>query len=218
MEKCRVRRKSPTVFSSGMITSGRRADPSQNSGEGVKWVYYARMSEARTLFEVLRQSVKPKVVDAFERLVRDAPDRKLCRVNALAFAAAEGLDEEDVIAGFMQAARLGVFELSWNVLCPGCGGVLDAGTSLKSVQSTEYTCALCAAGYEPTLDEMVEVTFTVSPRVRTSPPTTRMSCRRTNISARSIGAPASTCRRRALPRRSTNSCSRRWSCRRVKRR
>src|SRR5918995_2153915 len=27
-------------------------------------------------------------------------------------------------------------------------------------------CSLCAAGYEPTLDEMVEVTFTVSPRVR----------------------------------------------------
>ena len=29
-----------------------------------------------------------------------------------------------------------------------------------------YNCALCACGYEPTLDEMVEVAFTVSPRVR----------------------------------------------------
>ena len=29
-----------------------------------------------------------------------------------------------------------------------------------------YNCSLCAAGYEPTLDEMVDVTFTVSPRVR----------------------------------------------------
>ncbi|MCA1370027.1 adenylate/guanylate cyclase domain-containing protein [Bradyrhizobium sp. BRP14] len=124
------------------------------------------MSEAQSLFEMLRQSVKPEIVDAFARLVRDAPDRKLCRINALAFAAAEGLDEEDTIAGFLQASRLGIFELSWNVLCPGCGGVLDANTSLKTVQATEYTCALCAAGYEPTLDEMVEVTFTVSPRVR----------------------------------------------------
>ncbi|AUX76771.1 adenylate/guanylate cyclase domain-containing protein [Sinorhizobium fredii] len=124
------------------------------------------MGEAQTLFEVLRQSVKPKVANAFERLVRDAPDRKLCRINALGFASAEGLDEEETIAGFLHASRLGIFELSWNVLCPGCGGVLDANTSLKSVQSTEYTCALCAAGYEPTLDEMVEVTFTVSPRMR----------------------------------------------------
>ena len=52
------------------------------------------------------------------------------------------------------------------MLCPGCGGVLEAGTTLKTLNHDEYDCALCAAGYEPTLDEMVEVTFTVSPRVR----------------------------------------------------
>ncbi|NLS06575.1 adenylate/guanylate cyclase domain-containing protein [Rhizobium sp. P32RR-XVIII] len=124
------------------------------------------MSEAQTLFSALRQSAQPKVVDAIERLVREAPDRKLCRVNPLAFAASEGLNEEQVINAFLHASQLGVFDLSWNVLCPGCGGVLDANTSLRTVQSDEYSCALCAAGYEPTLDEMVEVTFTISPRVR----------------------------------------------------
>jgi class 3 adenylate cyclase len=124
------------------------------------------MSEAQSLFAVLRQSAKPDIVDAIERLVRDAPDRKLGRVNALAFAASEGLDEEQAIKGFLHASRLGLFEMSWNVLCPGCGGVLDANTTLKTVQNDEYTCALCAAGYEPTLDEMVEVTFTINPRVR----------------------------------------------------
>ena len=36
----------------------------------------------------------------------------------------------------------------------------------KACAEDEYACALCAAGYEPTLDEMVEVAFTVSPRVR----------------------------------------------------
>ena len=44
-----------------------------------------------------------------------------------------GLDEERVIAAFLHAARLGLFEMSWNVLCPGCGGVLEAGTTLKTV-------------------------------------------------------------------------------------
>ena len=77
-----------------------------------------------------------------------------------------GLDEERAIAAFLHAARLGIFELSWNVLCPGCGGVLDTSTTLKSVNRDEYDCALCATGYQPTLDEMVEVTFTVSRRVR----------------------------------------------------
>ena len=124
------------------------------------------MSEATNLFTVLQQSADPGVVDAIEELVRDAPDRALCRINVLDFAAKTGLDEERTTAAFLHAARLGIFELSWNVLCPGCGGVLDTSATLKSVNKEEYDCAMCAAEYRPTLDEMVEVTFTVSRRVR----------------------------------------------------
>ena len=71
-----------------------------------------------------------------------------------------------MVAAFLHAARIGMFDMSWNVLCPGCGGVLDSNATLKTVQKDEYVCALCADFYAPTLDEMVEVTFTVSPRVR----------------------------------------------------
>src|SRR3546814_16044498 len=80
------------------------------------------MTEVQALFGVLRQTVQPEIVDALEQLVNEAPDRRLARVNALAFAAREGLDEEQAIAGFLHASRLGLFEMSWNVLCPGCGG------------------------------------------------------------------------------------------------
>jgi class 3 adenylate cyclase len=124
------------------------------------------MSEAEALFQVLRKSADASAVNAIEQLVRDGRDRELCRINALAFAAKVGLGEERAISAFLHAARIGLFDLSWNVLCPGCGGVLEAGATLKTVDRSEYSCALCAAGYEPTLDEMVEVTFTVNPRVR----------------------------------------------------
>ena len=124
------------------------------------------MSEAGNLFMLLRQSADPEAAGAIEGLVRDAPDRALCRVNVIDFAREAGVDEEQAVTAFLHAARLGLFELSWNVLCPGCGGVLDTSTTLKSVNKEEYDCALCAAGYRPTLDEMVEVTFTVSRRVR----------------------------------------------------
>lgn len=124
------------------------------------------MSNDSSLFSTLRQTADSEIVDVIEQLIREAPDADLNRINILAFAARHGFDEEGVIAAFLQAARLGLFELSWNVLCPDCGGVLEAGTTLKSIQQREYSCALCAAGYEPTLDEMVEVTFTVNPRIR----------------------------------------------------
>ncbi len=127
------------------------------------------MGEAEALFSVLRQSADSAAAAAVERAVNEASDRELCRINVLAFAAKNALDEEQAIAAFLHAARLGLFELSWNVTCPGCGGVLDAATTLKTVNREEYDCGLCACGYKPTLDEMVEVTFTVSPRVRHIP-------------------------------------------------
>jgi class 3 adenylate cyclase len=124
------------------------------------------MNEADNLFTFLRQSADPEAAGAIEELVRDAPDRDLCRINVIDFAHRARVDEERAVAAFLHAARLGLFELAWNVLCPGCGGVLDTSTTLRSVNKEEYDCALCAAGYRPTLDEMVEVTFTVSRRVR----------------------------------------------------
>lgn len=126
------------------------------------------MSEIQDMFPLLTEAaaVDPDTANAIQRLVAEGPDRALCRINALAFAAKNGLEEERVIAAFLHAARIGMFDISWNVLCPGCGGVLDTNATLKTLQKDEYVCAMCADGYAPTLDEMVEVTFTVSPRVR----------------------------------------------------
>lgn len=119
-----------------------------------------------TLFDALRQAAEPKSVSAIKKLIQEAPDRDLCRINALAFATKHNLDEDDVIAAFLHGARLGIFDVSWNIFCPACGGVLDSGATLKTVKQEEYRCVLCASGREPTLDDVVEVTFTISPRVR----------------------------------------------------
>lgn len=123
-------------------------------------------AQAEPLFAALRQTTDADVASAIEEAVRTAPDRALCRINAIDFAGKRNLDEDRTIAAFLHAARLGLFDLSWNVLCPGCGGVLGEGMSLKSVRHEDYLCALCAGGYSPSLDDMVEVTFTVNPRVR----------------------------------------------------
>jgi class 3 adenylate cyclase len=124
------------------------------------------MSDTQAQFSVLKQTADPAVADAIQQLVEKGEDHELNRINLLDFSARTGLDEERVISGFLHASRLGLFDLTWNVLCPGCGGVLDAHSTLKSLRHDDYNCALCAAGYEASVDERVEVAFTVSPRVR----------------------------------------------------
>src|SRR3954469_17111754 len=124
------------------------------------------MSNTEAQFSVLRQTADPAVVDAISQLIAKGEDRDLNRINLLDFSARNGLDEEKVISAFLHSARLGLFDLSWNVLCPSCGGVLGAHDTLKTLRHDDYNCALCAQGYEASVDDRVEVSFTVSPRVK----------------------------------------------------
>ena len=124
------------------------------------------MSDIEAQFSVLKQTADPAVTDAIADLIGKGEDHELNRINALDFSSRLGLDEERVISAFLHASRLGLFDLTWNVLCPGCSGVLDAHDTLKSLRHEDYHCGLCACGYEPSVDEQVEVAFTVSPKTR----------------------------------------------------
>lgn len=123
-------------------------------------------AEVQTRFASLAECADACIVACIAERVRSGTDRQLNRINVLEFAQHHGVSEEGAIAAFVHAARLGLFDMSWSLLCPGCGGVLSTSSTLKHVHQHEYNCALCAAGYEPTLDQMVEVSFTVNPRVR----------------------------------------------------
>src|ERR1700734_2612626 len=124
------------------------------------------MADSSALWGLLKQAADPSVAAALEMSVESDEDRALNRINPLTYAAERGLDEEQTIGGLVHAARLGLFDMSWNMLCPGCGGVLETGAALKTLSHAHYYCSLCASDYEPTLDKLVEVTFTVNPSVR----------------------------------------------------
>ena len=124
------------------------------------------MSYAQSQFSALKQTADPQAVDAIARLVEQGSDHELNRINVIDFSRHNGLDEERAISTFLHSARLGLFDLGWNVLCPGCGGVLGAHATLKALKTEDYHCALCACAYKPNVDDQVEVSFTVNPRVR----------------------------------------------------
>jgi Family of unknown function (DUF5939) len=124
------------------------------------------MEDVEALWDTLRQSADPAVVASMRGLVETGSDRSLNRLNPLAFAGAQGLAEDAIIGALLHASRIGLFDLSWNMLCPGCGGVIGSGYALKALDRSEYLCSFCAMSSEPTLDDLVEVSFTVNPRVR----------------------------------------------------
>src|SRR5436190_245399 len=118
-------------------------------------------------FDALRQAgVAPAAVDALEKAVAQAEDFELCRINALEFAEKNGLTEDQSIDVFLHASKRGLFEMSWNLLCNGCGSVMSTAEHLHQMREEHPLCELCSVTCPLSLDELVEVSFTVSPTVR----------------------------------------------------
>jgi hypothetical protein len=92
-----------------------------------------------------------RVISKFETLIRSGDDQALYRVNRLAFARDRAIAEPEAIDLFLHAARCGLFDMSWDVLCPQSGMVLDSFGALRTLQ-THYVCGLCDVSGETNLD------------------------------------------------------------------
>ena len=114
------------------------------------------------------RSWSPRVISKFETLIRGADDQSLYRINPLAFARDRAIAESESIDLFLHATRSGLFDMSWDVVCPQSGMVLDSFGALRTLK-THYVCGLCDVTGDTDLDDFIEVTFTVSPQLRRLP-------------------------------------------------
>jgi len=107
----------------------------------------------------------PRVIAKLENAVRSGDDYSLFRINPLKFAAEKSLPEDEAIDLFLNAAKLGLFDMNWELLCPACAQIVSSFSRLRAVHS-HYHCDLCRVNFDTDLDDFVEVSFTVSRAVR----------------------------------------------------
>lgn len=110
----------------------------------------------------------PRVVSKLEQLIRAGGDWDAFKVNPLAFAAERGLAEAEAIDLFLHAAKLQLFTMNWQLLCPMCGDAVGSFATLKGLHST-LVCSLCRLETMAQLDDYIQVAFTLSPQVRELP-------------------------------------------------
>ncbi len=107
----------------------------------------------------------PRVVSKLESHIRSADDAGLFRINPMTFAAEKGIAEDEAIDLFLHASALGLFEMNWILLCPICSCVIESFRALKNLDS-HCRCTKCHLDLVAALDDMIAVTFTVSPAIR----------------------------------------------------
>src|ERR1044071_378280 len=75
----------------------------------------------------------PRLVSKLENFIRGADDWALFRINPYYFAEERGLTPDEAIDLFLYATRAGLFQMTWNLLCPGGGQAVQSFSSLKNI-------------------------------------------------------------------------------------
>jgi len=107
----------------------------------------------------------PRVNSKLENFIRTADDYDLFRVNPIQYATEKNMAESEAIDLFLHSAKLGLFEMEWHLVCPGCGHVVESLRNMHKLHSA-YICNQCALESNVTLDDYIQVSFTISRSVR----------------------------------------------------
>src|SRR5215469_15556324 len=107
----------------------------------------------------------PDVLAGLEHFIRTADDYDLFRVNPIQYAGASGLSEAEGIELFMHAAKVGLFEMDWLLICAYCPQVAGSFRELDQVHP-RFQCDFCNALNDVALDDYIQVAFTVSSSLR----------------------------------------------------
>ncbi len=113
-------------------------------------------------YPTLNQESVKKVGDILKTL----DEWRLFRINPLRFAKQHSLNDNDSIDVFVHGTKIGLFDLSYNMLCPACHGIVHNYHSLGELENNSRYCALCDVNVPIDIDEQMEVSFTIHPSVK----------------------------------------------------
>lgn len=123
-----------------------------------------KLDEGLAQLESARAWPEGLIASLRERLVSD-DEQAAFQINPFAFAKQLGHDAEDGIQLLLHATRVGLVQIHWSLRCRGCGELVSNRGSLAQLDG-EFYCGSCARCSAATLDDHVEVSFTVSPQIR----------------------------------------------------
>ncbi|MFO7781071.1 MAG: adenylate/guanylate cyclase domain-containing protein [Spirochaetia bacterium] len=107
-------------------------------------------------------------IEKLRNLIADAPPEELFHIDPGALAESWQMDRYAVLEVMLRAVGFGVLDLEWAFHCPTCGGVAKESLKLSHTHEEEF-CPVCRIDFRNTLDENVEVFFSVSEPIRRLP-------------------------------------------------
>jgi class 3 adenylate cyclase len=94
-----------------------------------------------------------------------AADLAVVRMRPFELADRWGEDRTATLRLFLHAAKVGVLDLNWTVLCPSCRVAVKQTLTLSQLESKAH-CDTCRVEFGADLARSIEARFTVNPAVR----------------------------------------------------
>jgi class 3 adenylate cyclase len=105
-------------------------------------------------------------VRRLREFLTESSDVELCRIRPFTVARKWEADRWDVLKLFLHATRAGLFNLSWEVLCPNCRTAPPGRTTSLAQLASAAHCDVCNIKFDAEFDKSVELKFSVNPSVR----------------------------------------------------
>ncbi|MCP4345400.1 MAG: adenylate/guanylate cyclase domain-containing protein [Desulfobacterales bacterium] len=112
------------------------------------------------------QYLNPNTIDKIGDILYESDDWDLLRINPLRFTKQHEIEENACIDIFIHGVKIGLFDFSYNMLCPLCGGVVQMHHELDELEQEKFYCSVCNEFVPTILDGQVEVAFTIHPDIK----------------------------------------------------
>jgi hypothetical protein len=118
------------------------------------------------LLDALRTApVDASLLARLRERIYEGSDDQLTNFRAYALADAWGTDRGDLLRLLLHAVRVGLFEVSWKLMCPNCR-IPKAAVDELGELPPQFHCDTCGILYTVDVDRHLELRFSVSPTVR----------------------------------------------------
>jgi adenylate cyclase len=112
-----------------------------------------------------RAPVQHELIPLLRERILEGSDDQLTSIRPFALADVWAADRLDVLRLLLHAARAGLFEFRWELMCPSCRvPKAEAGTMAEI--PPRFHCDTCGISYATDVEQRVELRFSINPAVR----------------------------------------------------
>jgi adenylate cyclase len=118
------------------------------------------------LFMQLREIYSnEQAASLLHRHLLERGDHEVVDMRPYALADQWGIRRDEALKLFLYSTKVGIINLSWNLICPNCRVSTEQVSSLNQL-NTEIHCDFCGVDYKSNFDRYVELCFTIHPSIR----------------------------------------------------